>query len=85
MRYAVIENDIVVNIIEAEERGAESLSEFMELVNTGDKPVAIGDTYRDDSFFRDEQEVLTTEAEEINALREEINALKAQLKEKEGL
>lgn len=59
MNYAVIEQEKVVNIIEAEARGAESLSTYMTLVATDERPVAIGDTYRDGRFYRDGEEILS--------------------------
>ncbi len=58
MRYAQIENGNVANIIEASKQGAESLSAYMTLVET-DKPIAIGDTYTDNRFYRDGVEILT--------------------------
>lgn len=79
MRYAVIENNVVTNIIEAEERGAESLSSYMTLVKTDNKPVSIGDTYEDNTFYRDGEEVLTPEQEENKMLSEKIVLLEEQI------
>ncbi len=62
MRYAQIEKEKIVNIIEASKQGAESLSSYMTLVET-DKPVAIGDTYTDGKFYRSGEEVLTDREE----------------------
>ena len=59
MRYAVIEQDKVINIIEAEARGAESLAAYMTLVATGERPVAIGDSYEDGRFYREGEEIVS--------------------------
>ena len=57
--YALIENAKVTNIISADKRGAESLiAAGLNLVQT-DKPVTIGDDYKDGKFYRDGNEVLT--------------------------
>lgn len=79
MRYAVIENDIVANIIEADTRGAQSLSDFMVLVNTDDRPVAIGDQYENGRFYRDGEEVLTQAEKEKRELEDRIKVLESKL------
>ena len=56
MRYAWIENGVVTNIIALNDLNAE---DFPEAVKMGDLPVAIGDTYTDEKFYRDGVEVLT--------------------------
>ena len=56
MRYAWIENGVVTNIIALNDLNAE---DFPEAVKMGDRPVAIGDTYTDGKFYRDDVEVLT--------------------------
>lgn len=56
MRYALIENGIVTNIIWLNDRNA---SDFPSAVKLGDRPVGIGDTYTDGKFYRDGVEVLT--------------------------
>ena len=56
MRYALIDNGIVSNVIELNDRNA---SDFPTAVKLGDRPVAIGDTYTDGKFYRDGVEVLT--------------------------
>ena len=63
MRYAWIENGMVSNIIELNDRNA---GDFPQAVKLGDRPVGIGDSYTDGKFFRDGKEVLTTDEE--NAL-----------------
>ena len=56
MRYALIENGMVTNIIVLNDRNA---SDFPDAVRLGDLPVGIGDTYTDEKFYRDGVEVLT--------------------------
>ena len=56
MRYALIENGIVTNIIALNDRNA---GDFPTAVKLGDRPVGIGDTYTDGKFYRDGVEVLT--------------------------
>lgn len=63
MNYALIENGIVVNIIWLSDKNA---SDFPNAVKTHDRPVAIGDTYDGEKFYRDGVEVLTV-AEALNA------------------
>lgn len=58
MNYALIENDIVINIIWLYEGNA---SDFPNAVSCGDYPVAIGDTYTDGVFYRDGERLLTNE------------------------
>ena len=56
MRYALIDNGIVTNIISLNDRNA---SDFPAAVKLGDRTVGIGDTYTDGKFYRDGVEVLT--------------------------
>lgn len=56
MRYALIGNSIVTNIIALNDRNA---NDFPSAVKLGDRPVGIGDTYADGKFYRDGVEVLT--------------------------
>ena len=70
MRYALIDNGIVTNVIALNDRDA---SDFPDAVRLGDLPVGIGDTYVklddppvgiggtyiDGKFYRDGVEVLT--------------------------
>ena len=74
MRYALIDNGIVSNVIELNDRNA---SDFPTAVKLGDRPVAIGDTYADGKFYRDGVEVLTP----MEQAQEEIDAYKAALNE----
>lgn len=61
MRYALIDNGIVSNIIELNETNA---GDFSNAIKTDTRPVAIGDSYIDEKFYRDNKEILTP-AEEI--------------------
>lgn len=56
MRYALIDNNTVTNIISLDSKNA---SDFPNAIKTADRPVAIGDTYTDGKFYRDSNEVLT--------------------------
>ena len=56
MRYALIDNGIVANVIALNDRNA---NDFPTAVKLGDRPVGIGDTYTDGKFYRDGVEVLT--------------------------
>lgn len=56
MNYAVVENGTVTNIIWLYPGNA---SDFPSAVPCGDLPVAIGDTYDGEHFFRDGERVLT--------------------------
>lgn len=74
MRYAMVIEGKVTNIIEMDKRNEQY---FPSAVYTGDRPVGIGDTYTDGKFYRDGVEVLT-ELEEAN---NEIDSLTQQLGE----
>ena len=74
MRYALIDNGIVSNIIALNDRNA---SDFPSAVKLGGRPVGIGDTYTDGKFYRDGVEVLTP----MEQAQEEIDAYKAALNE----
>lgn len=56
MRYAIVTDGIVTNIIALNDRNA---NDFPAAVKLGDRPVGIGDTYADGKFYRDGVEVLT--------------------------
>lgn len=56
MRYAIVDNGAVTNIIALNDRNA---SDFPAAVKLVDRPVGIGDTYTDGKFYRDGVEVLT--------------------------
>ena len=74
MRYAIITDGIVTNIIALNDRNA---SDFPTAVKLGDRPVDIGDTYADGKFYRDGVEVLTP----LEHAQAEIDAYKAALNE----
>lgn len=74
MRYALIENGIVTNIITLNDRNT---GDFPTAVKLGDRPVGIGDTYTDGKFYRDGVEVLT----QLEQAQEEMTEYKAALQE----
>ena len=74
MRYALIDNGIVSNVIALNDRNA---SDFPTAVKLGDRPAGIGDTYTDGKFYRDGVEVLTP----LEQAQAEIDAYKAALNE----
>lgn len=74
MRYAIVDNGAVTNIIVLNDRNA---SDFPTAVKLGDRPVGIGDTYTDGKFYRGGVEVLTP----MEQAQAEIDAYKAALNE----
>ena len=74
MRYAIVTDGIVTNVIALNDRNA---SDFSTAVKMGDRPVGIGDTYTDEKFYRDGVEVLTP----MEQAQAEIDAYKAALNE----
>lgn len=74
MRYAIVDNGTVANIIALNDRNA---SDFPTAVKLSDRPVAICDTYTDGKFYRDGVEVLT----QMEQAQVEIDAYKAALNE----
>jgi hypothetical protein len=56
MNYALVENGVVTNIIWLYSANAE---DFPSAVPCGDLPVAIGDTYDGEHFYRGRERVLT--------------------------
>lgn len=58
MNYALIENNIITNIIWLYSGNA---SDFPNAVPLGDVPAGIGDTYEDGVFYRDGERILTNE------------------------
>ena len=74
MRYALIDNGIVSNVIVLNDRNA---SDFPTAVKLGDRPVAIGDNYADGKFYREGVEVLTP----MEQAQAEITEYKAALNE----
>ena len=74
MRYAIVTDGIVTNVIALNDRNA---NDFPAAVKMGDRPVGIGDTYTDGKFYRDGVEVLTP----MEQAQAEIDAYKAALNE----
>ena len=74
MRYAIVTDGIVTNVIALNDRNA---SDFPTAVKLGDRPVGIGDTYADGKFYRDGVEVLTP----MEQAQAEITEYKAALNE----
>ncbi|MPN04727.1 hypothetical protein SDC9_151972 [bioreactor metagenome] len=66
MRYALIQNSKVANIIELNPKNQ---SDFPSAVLLLDVPAAIGDTYQDGVYYRNGERVLTNA--EILALMEQ--------------
>lgn len=56
MRYAVIEDGVVVNVIALTDEAA---GDFPNAVPMGDIPAGIGDTYENGAFYRNGAKVLT--------------------------
>lgn len=52
---ALVDNGVVVNILWCSDRESETET----LIDTADRPVAIGDSYESGKFYRDGEEVLT--------------------------
>lgn len=52
---ALVENGVVVNILWCSDREPETEA----LIDTADRPVAIGDSYESGKFYRNGEEVLT--------------------------
>lgn len=71
MRYAIIESGAVTNIIALRSSSAE---DFPGAVALYDRPVGIGDSYRDGKFYRDGAEIMTA-AEENATLRAALETL----------
>ena len=72
MRYALVENGVVVNVIWLNDKNA---GDFPTAVKLGDRPVAMGDTYTGGKFYRDGVEVLTA----LETAQAEIEQYKAAL------
>ena len=75
MRYAIITDGVVTNVIILYPGNA---SDFPAAVPCGDVPVAIGDTYDGQDFYRDGIKVVSAlakaqqEAEDMQAALEEL-------------
>ena len=81
MRYAIVTDGIVTNIIALNDRNA---SDFPTAVKLGDRPVGIGDTYADGKFYRDGVEVLTPMEQaqaEITEYKAALNTLGVETEE----
>ena len=79
MRYAVIEDGVVTNIIVLYPSNAK---DFPGAVHCGDVPVGIGDTWDGQDFYRDGEKVvspLTAARQEVQTMQEELPMLKAQI------
>ena len=63
MTYAIVENGLVTNII-----CLYPTTEFVNAIPCNDKPVQIGDTYENGSFYHDGIEVLSPIVDMQNAL-----------------
>ena len=74
MRYAMVTDGVVTNVIALNDRNA---SDFPTAVRLGDRPVGIGDTYADGKFYRDGTEVLTP----LEQAQAEIETYKSALTE----
>jgi hypothetical protein len=71
MRYAIIQDNIVTNIIALRDTNAK---DFPGAVALHDRPVGIGDTYSEGKFWRDGAEVLTAQ-EEIEQYKAALQTL----------
>ena len=74
MKYALIENGVVVNTIALLPYNAQ---DFPNAIDTGDRPVQIGDTYDGERFYRNGKEVYT-EIEEKDITIDRMNYTGAQ-------
>ena len=63
---ALVENGVVVNILWCSDRESETET----LIDTADRPVAIGDSYESGKFYRNGEEVLTPLEEARKQLEE---------------
>lgn len=71
MRYAIVTGGAVTNVIALREINA---GDFPGAVALHDRPVGIGDTYSEGKFYRDGEEVLTTQ-EEIEQYKAALQTL----------
>lgn len=79
MNYALIENGVVTNIIWLYSANA---GDFPTAVPCGDVPVAIGDTYDGQDFYREGEKVvspLTASQKEMETMQTDLPMLKAQI------
>lgn len=73
---AVVDNGVIFNIIWC----SDSEPETDTIINPADRPVAIGDTYRDGKFYRGGVEILTP----LEDAQEQLESLSAQNAEYEA-
>lgn len=78
MRYAIIDNGTVTNVIELRPSVT-----WPGAVALGERPVGIGDTYQDGKFYRGGQEVLAAQ-EEIAQYKAALNTLGVETEEVEA-
>lgn len=71
MRYAIVTDGTVTNVIALRETNA---GDFPGAVALYDRPVGIGDTYSEGKFYRDGKEVLTAQ-EEIEQYKAALQTL----------
>ena len=75
MEYALIENGVVENLLWLHPENAD---DFPGAVPYGDVPVAVGDTYDGEYFYRNGERVLTyaeIAAQEVEDMRNALNML----------
>ena len=71
MRYAIVTDGAVTNVIALRETNA---GDFPGAVALHDRPAGIGDTYSEGKFYRDGKEVLTAQ-EEIEQYKAALQTL----------
>lgn len=79
MNYALIENGVVTNMIWLYSANA---ADFPSAVPCGDVPVAIGDTYDGQDFYREGEKVvspLTAAQKKVETMQADLPMLKAQI------
>lgn len=79
MNYAIVESGKVTNVIWLYSGNA---ADFPDAVPCGELPVAIGDTWDGQDFYRDGKLLvspLTAAQQEAQTLREELPVMKAQI------
>lgn len=79
MRYAIITDGVVTNVIILYPGNA---GDFQTAVPCGDVPVAIGDTYDGQDFYREGEKVvspLTAAQKEMETMQADLPMLKAQI------
>ena len=79
MNYAIVENGIVTKIIVLYPNNAK---DFPSAVPCGDVPVAIGDTYDGQDFYREGAKVvspLTAAQQEVETMQADLPMLKAKI------